>query len=55
MGAKVEHPFRRAKRQFGHNKNPGVLRGRGLDKNRQRLALLLGFRYLLKTGNYLTT
>ena len=41
--AKVEHPFLYVKRRFGY----GTVRYRGLEKNRQRLALLLGFTNLL--------
>lgn len=37
--AKVEHPFFHVKRVFGYRK----ARCRGLDRNRQRIALLLGF------------
>ena len=37
--AKVEHPFLYVKRHFGYAK----VRYRGLAKNRQRIALLLGF------------
>ena len=42
--AKVEHPFLDVKRRFGYAK----VRYRGLEKNRQRLALLLGFANLLR-------
>ena len=38
MRAKAEHPFLYVKRHFGYAK----VRYRGLEKNRQRLALLLG-------------
>lgn len=41
--AKVEHPFRYVKQVFGYNK----VRYRGLEKNRQRLHLLLGFANLM--------
>ena len=41
--AKVEHPFLYVKRRFGYAK----VRYRGLEKNRQRLALLLGLGNLL--------
>ena len=37
--AKVEHPFLYVKRHFGYAK----VRYRGVAKNRQRIALLLGF------------
>ena len=40
MRAKVEHPFLYVKRHFGYAK----VRYRGVAKNRQRIALLLGFR-----------
>ena len=43
LRAKVEHPFLRLKRGFGY----GKVRYRGLEKNRQRLALLLGLGNLL--------
>ena len=46
--AKVEHPFRCVKRQFGYAK----VRYRGLAKNRERIALLLGFANLLIAGRY---
>ena len=48
--AKVEHPFRCVKLQFGYAK---VLY-RGLAKNGQRIALLLGFTNLLIAGRYAT-
>jgi len=48
--AKVEHPFRCVKLQFGYAK----VRYRGLAKNRQRIALLLGFSNLLIAGRYAT-
>ena len=41
--AKVEHPFLYVKRHFGY----GRVRYRGLAKNAQRIALLLGFANLL--------
>lgn len=41
--AKVEHPFRTVKRQFGYDK----VRYRGLDKNTNRLATLSAFTNLL--------
>ena len=41
--AKVEHPFLYVKRHFGYAK----VRYRGVAKNRQRIALLLGFSNLL--------
>ena len=41
--AKVEHPFRYVKRVFGYDK----VRYRGLAKNENRLALLLGFANLM--------
>lgn len=46
--AKVEHPFRYVKRVFGYTK----VRYRGLHKNTQRLALLLGFTNLLIGDTY---
>ena len=46
--AKVEHPFLYVKRHFGYSK----VRYRGLAKNRQRIALLLGFTNLLIAGRY---
>ena len=42
--AKVEHPFLAVKRRFGYDK----VRYRGLAKNRERLALLLGLTNLLR-------
>ncbi len=42
--AKAEHPFLYVKRHFGYAK----VRYRGLEKNHQRLALLLGFTNLLR-------
>ena len=44
--AKVEHPFLDVKRRFGYAK----VRYRGLAKNRERLALLLGFANLLRAA-----
>ena len=49
--AKVEHPFLYVKRHFGYAK----VRYRGLAKNTQRIALLLGFSNLLIAGRYATT
>ncbi len=46
--AKVEHPFLYVKRHFGYAK----VRYRGLAKNRQRIAVLLGFSNLLIAGRY---
>ncbi len=46
--AKVEHPFLYVKRHFGYAK----VRYRGLEKNKQRIALLLGFSNLLVAGRY---
>ena len=46
--AKVEHPFLYLKRHFGYAK----VRYRGLAKNTQRIALLLGFANLLIAGRY---
>ena len=46
--AKVEHPFLYLKRHFGYAK----VRYRGLAKNTQRIALLLGFSNLLIAGRY---
>ena len=48
--AKVEHPFLYVKRHFGYAK----VRYRGLAKNTQRIALLLGFTNLLLAGRYAT-
>ena len=42
--AKAEHPFLYVKRHFGYAK----VRYRGLEKNHQRIALLLGFTNLLR-------
>ena len=46
LRAQVEHPFRTVKRHFGYDK----VRYRGQHKNRQRLALLLGFHNLLRAA-----
>jgi len=46
--AKVEHPFLYVKRHFGYAK----VRCRGLARNTQRIALLLGFSNLLIAGRY---
>ena len=46
--AKVEHPFLYVKRHFGY----GKARYRGLAKNTQRIAMLLGFTNLLIAGRY---
>lgn len=46
--AKVEHPFRYVKRMFGYSK----VRYRGLMKNTERIALLLGFTNLLIGDRY---
>jgi len=48
--AKVEHPFLYVKRHFGYAK----VRYRGVAKNRQRIALLLGFSNLLIAGRFAT-
>ena len=48
--AKVEHPFLYIKRHFGYAR----VRYRGLAKNTQRIALLLGFANLLIAGRYAT-
>ena len=48
--AKVEHPFLYVKRHFGYAK----VRYRGVAKNRQRIALLLGFSNLPIAGRYAT-
>ena len=48
--AKVEHPFLYMKRHFGYAK----VRYRGLAKNTQRIALLLGFANLIIAGRYAT-
>ena len=47
--AKVEHPFLWVKRRFGYAK----VRYRGLAKNTQRLALLLGLTNLIRAEGYL--
>ena len=47
--AKVEHPFLYVRRRFGYAK----VRYRGLAKNTQRLALLLGFANLMRAERYL--
>jgi IS5 family transposase len=47
--AKVEHPFLWVKRRFGY----ATVRYRGLAKNRQRLALLLGLANLMTAEIYL--
>ena len=49
--AKVAHPFLYVKRHFGYAK----VRYRGLAKNTQRIAVLLGFTNLLIAGRYATT
>ncbi len=46
LRAKAEHPFLTVKRRFGY----ATVRYRGLEKNRQRLALLLGFANLLRAA-----
>ena len=46
--AKVEHPFLYVKHHFGY----GKVRYRGLAKNTQRIAMLLGFANLLIAGRY---
>ena len=46
----VEHPFLYVKRHFGY----GKVRYRGLAKNTQRIAMLLGFTNLLIAGRYAT-
>ena len=48
--ATVEHPFLYVKRHFGYAK----VRYRGVAKNGQRIALLLGFSTLLIAGRYAT-
>ena len=48
--AKAEHPFLYLKRHFGY----GKVRYRGLAKNTQRVAILLGFANLLLAGRYAT-
>ena len=47
--AKVEHPFRRIKQQFGYSK----VRYRGLSKNTNRLAVLAALTNLLTCQKYL--
>ena len=47
--AKVEHPFLYVKRHFGYAR----VRYRGLYKNTQRLALLLGLANLMRAERYL--
>ncbi|WP_019606583.1 transposase, partial [Teredinibacter turnerae] len=47
--AKVEHPFRIIKQQFGYSKT----RYRGLTKNTVRLYLLAGFANLVTCKRYL--
>ncbi len=49
MRAKVEHPFLYVKRIFGYSK----VRYRGLHKNTQRIAVLIGFANLLRAERYL--
>ena len=49
--AKVEHPFLYVKRRFGYAK----VRYRGLAKNAQRLALLLGLANLMTAERRLAT
>ena len=46
---KVEHPFLYVKRHFGYAR----VRYRGLYKNTQRLALLLGLANLMRAERYL--
>ena len=46
----MEHPFLRVKRGFGYAK----VRYRGLAKNTERLALLLGLGNLLRAESQLT-
>ena len=48
--AKVEHPFLKVKRVFSYRK----VRYRGLAKNTQRLALLLGLGNLMTAQRHLT-
>ena len=47
--AKVEHPFLYVKRHFGY----GKVRYRGLGKNTQRLAVLLGLTHLIRAESYI--
>jgi IS5 family transposase len=49
--AKVEHPFLWVKRRFGY----ATVRYRGLHKNTQRLALLLGLTNLVTAARQLAT
>jgi IS5 family transposase len=49
--AKVEHPFRIIKQQFGCSKT----RYRGLAKNTARLDMLAGFANLIRCKQYLLT
>ena len=49
--AKVEHPFLWVKRRFGYAK----VRYRGLAKNTQRLALLLGLTNLITAERHLVS
>ena len=51
MRAKVEHPFQIVKVRFGYAK----VRYRGLFKNRQRLALLLGLANIVRAERQLAT
>ena len=51
MRAKVEHPFRIIKQQFGYSKT----RYRGLAKNTARLYMLAGFANLIRCKKYLLT
>ena len=51
LRAKVEHPFLYVKRHFGYSK----VRYRGLAKNAQRIAMLLGFANPLIAGRYAAT
>jgi len=51
MRAKVEHPFRIIKQQFGYSKT----RYRGLAKNTRRLYMLAGFANLIRCKQYLLT
>ena len=49
LRAKAEHPYLYVRRRFGHAK----VRYRGLTKNHERLALLLGFANLLRASPHL--
>ena len=49
MRAKAEHPYLYVKRHFGYAR----VRYGGLEKNRQRLALLVGFANLLRAAPHL--